>query len=120
NASQDLQNVCKSAIHAFNSLKWSSQLDMTIPGDIPFLNTAHEFNIFIEVIHSQDINNEECDIKKLDNLINKLKMVIDESSKQEERIRAAEYLQKFFDAFGDYSYYSTREIIQESRMNPWI
>ena len=107
--SPELDETCRRAICAFNSLKWPRETGVPSGEQVALFNTNEEIESFERVLASKSEHAE----KMLNELIEELEFVL-EGTPLEERKKTAEKLQQFFDTLGDYSFYATRDCLRES------
>jgi len=105
----EFNEMCEMAIAAFTRLKWPTVSDPATPTRIGLFNTNEEITSVAHVLAQDSSSGIE---KPLDDLIEKLKIVLDEKHAIPERKRSAQELQHFFDKLGDSSFYTTREYLR--------
>ena len=109
--SDELKETCKRAITAFKSLKWpTEESDMPLDEKIALFNTNEEIESFERALTSGSGGTTEV----LDRLIGELEFILRQDESLTDRKKTAEKLQEFFDTFGDYSFYATKDCLRET------
>jgi len=108
--SQELEETCERAISAFKSLKWPKDLHIPSKEKIALFNTNEEIESFERVLASKSEKAE----KMINELIEEINFVLNDTCPLDERKERAEKLQVFFDTLGDYSFYDTRDCLREA------
>lgn len=107
--SPELDETCRRAICAFNSLKWPRETGVPSGEQVALFNTNEEIESFQRVLESKS---KQAD-KMLGDLIKELNFVLKDTHLLAERKKKAEKLQDFFDTLGDYSFYATKDCLRE-------
>lgn len=107
--STELEDTCRKAINAFESLKWPNVASGDITDRVQLFNTNGEVKSFAYAL--KEVGEEDVD-KKLDEVIKSLHKVLEQEADIEERKETASKLVRFFDSLGDYSFYATRNAIR--------
>ena len=107
--SPELKETCSRAIYAFKSLQWPREQGMQLDEKVALFNTNEEIESFQRWLESKSGKAE----KMLNDLINELNFVLEDTHLLSERKKKAKKLQDFFDTLGDYSFYATKDCVRE-------